>query len=138
MYLSIATVWYYLRVHYYSLTYKQLYIISFLFFNNLAIVSRMTLLQLQAIMLPNNAPVHNRVYIYLRLLFISMYVSYIFNILLAIFPLYFLLQLEYNWWHYHPYTIIYHNPGLAKWHVALFEGALLMKITTTSMFFVFK
>ena len=41
LYLNISTVW---RVHYYFYTYKQLYVISFLFFNNLAIVSRTTLL----------------------------------------------------------------------------------------------
>ena len=35
---------YYSSVHYYFLTYKQLYVISFLFFDNLVIVSRMILL----------------------------------------------------------------------------------------------
>ena len=40
-----ATVQYYLRVHYYFYTYKQLYyVISFLFFDNVAVVSRMTFL----------------------------------------------------------------------------------------------
>ena len=42
--LNNATVWYYLRMHYYFYTYKQLYVITFLFFDNLAIVSRTTLL----------------------------------------------------------------------------------------------
>ena len=28
--------------------------------------------------------------------------------------------------------------GVAKWHVVLFEGALLIKITTISMLFVFE
>ena len=34
----------YLRARYYFYTYKQLYVISFLFFDKLAIVARMTLL----------------------------------------------------------------------------------------------
>ena len=44
LYLNNATVQYYLRVHYYFYTYKQLYVLSFLFFDNLTIVLRMTLL----------------------------------------------------------------------------------------------
>ena len=42
--LNNATVWYYLRVYYYFYTYKQSYVITFLFFDNLAIVLRTTLL----------------------------------------------------------------------------------------------
>ena len=44
LYLHNATVWYYSRVLYYLNAYKHLYVISFLFFDNVAIVSRMTLL----------------------------------------------------------------------------------------------
>ena len=40
---------------------------------------------------PDNAPVRNRVYGYLRLSFISMCVNYVFNILPVIFPLYLLV-----------------------------------------------
>ena len=43
-YLINAAVRYYLRVCYYFYSYKQLYVISFLFFDSLAIVSRTTLL----------------------------------------------------------------------------------------------
>ena len=64
-YLNNATVWYYY-------TYKQLYVINFLFFDNLAIVSRTTLYYLlQAIMSPNNAPMCNRHSGYLRISFVS-------------------------------------------------------------------
>ena len=38
-------------------------------------------------MLPDNAPVRNRVYGYLRVSFISTCASYVFNILLVIFPI---------------------------------------------------
>ena len=34
--------------------------------------------------------------------------------------------------------IIFVIPGVAKWHVVLFESVLLMKIATISMLFVFK
>ena len=88
LYLNSGTVQYYLKVHCYFYTYKQLYVISFLFFDNLVIVSGTTL---QAIMSPDNAPVHNRVYGYLRL---STCVSYIFNILPVIFPLYLLVTTQ--------------------------------------------
>ena len=44
LYLNNATVRYYSRVHYYFYAYKQLCVISFLFFDNIAIVSRMILL----------------------------------------------------------------------------------------------
>ena len=67
---------------------------SFLFFDNLAIVSRMTLLLLQAITSSDNAPVLNRVYSYLRVSFISMCVCYVFDILPIILSLY--LCVSYN------------------------------------------
>ena len=55
----------------------SIYIISFLYF---AVVSRMTLLYLlQEIMLPDDANVHDTVYGYLRLSFISVCVRYVFN-----------------------------------------------------------
>ena len=44
LYLNNATVWYYSRVLNYFYAYKHLYVISFLFFDNVAIASRMTLL----------------------------------------------------------------------------------------------
>ena len=66
---------------------KQLYVISFLFFDNLAIVSRITL---QVITSPDNTSVCNRHNGYLRLSFISICVCYIFNIPLVIFSLYLL------------------------------------------------
>ena len=43
LYLNNAIVWYYSKVHCYFYAYKQLYVISFLFFDDIAIVSRMTL-----------------------------------------------------------------------------------------------
>ena len=46
---------------------------------------------LQPILSPHNASVHNRVYDYLRLSFISTCVSYVLNILSVIFPLYLLV-----------------------------------------------
>ena len=44
LYINNVIVWYHLRVDYYFYTYKQLYVINFLFFDNLcvAIVSRTT------------------------------------------------------------------------------------------------
>ena len=59
LYLNNATVQYYSRVCYYFYTYKQLYVISSFFFDNLAIVSRMTLLRTASdITSLDNAPVH--------------------------------------------------------------------------------
>ena len=60
-------------------TCKQLYVINFLFFDNLTIVlyPEHHYYLLQTIMSSNNAPVCNRVYGYLRLSFISACNSYI-------------------------------------------------------------
>ena len=44
LYSNNGTVQYYSSEHYYFYTYKQLYVISFLFFDNPAVVSRTTLL----------------------------------------------------------------------------------------------
>ena len=90
LYLNNNTVSQYLRVHYCFYTYKQLYAMSFLFFDNLAIVTRRTLL-LQTIMSPHNDPGHYRYSGYLRISFITTCISYIFNILPVIFPPYLLV-----------------------------------------------
>ena len=132
---------YYSRVHYYLYAYKQLYVISFLFFDNLAIVSRMILLFTASDnVICDNSSVCNRVYGYLRLSFMSTCVSYAFNIL----PLYFLftclLLLKYDWWYCHRHTIICRNTRSRKVACALLgcKGALLIKITIILMVFVFK
>ena len=103
------------------------------------------------IMSPDNAPVHNRVYGYLRLSFIV----HVLVMYLIYYWLYFLstclLQLEYDRWNYHHYMIICCNSQNLKvaygtiqgcgyysrvW--LLFKGVLLIKITTISMLFVFQ
>ena len=71
---------------------------------------------LQAIMSPDNAPVHNRHRGHLKLSFISMCAGYLFTILLLILPLYLIVILEYNWWNYHRYMIVCYNTQ--KWKVA--------------------
>ena len=126
---------YYLRVHYCLYTYKQLYVISFLFFDTLAIVSRMTLLFTASDnVICDNSPVCNRIYDYLRLSY-NTCVSYLFNILPLYFPFTCLLQLKYNRWNYHHHTIICRNTQSRKVACVLFKAN---KITTISMVFVFK
>ena len=66
----------------------------FLLFDNLAITSRTTLLFTVNNNVIQNASVRNRIYGYLRLSFISMCVSYVFNILPVKFPLYLLVTTQ--------------------------------------------
>ena len=79
-------------IRYYFYTCKQLYVISFLFFDTIDPEQHHYLLQ--AITLSDNALVCNRVYGYLKLCFISTCVSYVFNILPDIFPLYLLVTTQ--------------------------------------------
>ena len=82
LYLNNATVWFYSRVRCYFYTQIQvwLYVISFLFFDNQLLYPEQHYYLLQAIIMPDNAPVRNGHSGCLKLSFISMCVSYIFNI----------------------------------------------------------
>ena len=79
-------------------------------------------------------------YMAIRVYLIVYVLANVFIILPAIFPLYLLViiqiqSMKLSLLHDNLITVI---PGVAKQHEVLFEGTLLIKITTISMLFAFK